>query len=159
MISFPSKITRPSSGMINPPIIRSVVVFPHPDGPSKVTNSFLPISMLRSSRIFFPSKDFDRCPNLKLPVPFSYSSFLSFFLKSWRRAHPDQLRPDGTRVCNRMLLVGRKIKALSCFYHINVISQPELDMSRYHVSELLSFMRFVFCESFLWLQHHKKRSI
>src|SRR3954467_1561579 len=38
---------RPASGRSNPAIIRSVVVFPEPDGPSRVKNS--PASMSRST--------------------------------------------------------------------------------------------------------------
>ena len=52
---FPSKKTSPSFGSTKPPIIRSVVVFPQPEGPRKVTNSLSWISR------FNPSKT--RCPS------------------------------------------------------------------------------------------------
>ena len=38
-MSLPSKITCPASGVSKPPMMRSIVVFPQPDGPSSVTNS------------------------------------------------------------------------------------------------------------------------
>ena len=40
-ITWFSKITLPQVGVSDPPIILSVVVFPQPLGPSKVTNSVL----------------------------------------------------------------------------------------------------------------------
>ena len=39
LITRPSMLIRPSLGAMNPAIIRNVVVFPHPDGPSNETNS------------------------------------------------------------------------------------------------------------------------
>ena len=39
MIFLPLKKTSPVSGVINPPIMRRVVVLPQPEGPSSVTNS------------------------------------------------------------------------------------------------------------------------
>ena len=44
--SFPSKATVPDETDSSPAIIRSVVVFPHPDGPTRTMNS--PSSMARS---------------------------------------------------------------------------------------------------------------
>ena len=44
---FPAKSTSPSSGVSKPAMMRSVVVFPQPDGPSRVTKS--PSVMDRSS--------------------------------------------------------------------------------------------------------------
>ena len=41
----PSSLTLPSLGSSNPSIMRSKVVFPHPDGPTKDTN--LPVSIVR----------------------------------------------------------------------------------------------------------------
>jgi hypothetical protein len=38
-MSWPVSTTRPSSGSSKPAIIRSEVVLPHPDGPSKEKNS------------------------------------------------------------------------------------------------------------------------
>ena len=38
-MSSPSKMICPEVGISKPAIIRSVVVFPQPEGPSKVTNS------------------------------------------------------------------------------------------------------------------------
>ena len=38
-MSFPRTLTVPLTGLINPVIVRSVVVFPHPEGPRKVKNS------------------------------------------------------------------------------------------------------------------------
>ena len=40
VMSLPSNSTFPVSGVSNPPRIRSVVVFPHPEGPSRV-NEFI----------------------------------------------------------------------------------------------------------------------
>ena len=37
-MSWPSSSTRPDVGSSNPAIIRSVVVFPQPDGPSREKN-------------------------------------------------------------------------------------------------------------------------
>src|SRR6476620_9506057 len=39
VMSAPSRITAPASGVSKPAIIRSVVVLPQPDGPSMVKNS------------------------------------------------------------------------------------------------------------------------
>lgn len=39
LIIFPLTMISPDEGYSNPPIILSVVVLPHPEGPSRVTNS------------------------------------------------------------------------------------------------------------------------
>lgn len=57
MIRFPLKKTSPLSGVTNPPITRSVVVFPQPEGPSKVTNSPSCMLKLRSLSTTSPSND------------------------------------------------------------------------------------------------------
>lgn len=49
-------MTSPLSGERNPAIIRSVVVLPQPEGPSKVTNSPSCISRLTSFSIGWSSK-------------------------------------------------------------------------------------------------------
>ena len=49
VMSTPSKMTCPLSGVSKPPKIRSVVVFPHPDGPRSVINSFSRIYKFNSS--------------------------------------------------------------------------------------------------------------
>jgi len=54
----PASSMTPSVGCSNPAIIRSVVVFPDPLGPRKVTNSPRVMSMLRPSTAWlFPSYD------------------------------------------------------------------------------------------------------
>lgn len=45
----PSKMTLPASGVSKPPMIRRVVVFPQPDGPRSVINSFSRIYKFKSS--------------------------------------------------------------------------------------------------------------
>ena len=50
---------RPASGRSNPAIMRSVVVLPHPDGPSSEKNSPLPISSDTSSTAVTSSNDFE----------------------------------------------------------------------------------------------------
>ena len=52
---FPSSITSPEVGVRNPPMIRSVVVFPQPEGPSSVTNSLSFMSRLMFLSIRSPS--------------------------------------------------------------------------------------------------------
>ena len=47
----------PLSGVIKPPIILRVVVFPHPDGPKNVTNSPDFIFKFKSFKIVSPSKE------------------------------------------------------------------------------------------------------
>ena len=47
MTSSPPTRTVPEVGSLKPAIIRSVVVLPHPDGPSREKNS--PLTMSRSS--------------------------------------------------------------------------------------------------------------
>jgi len=44
----PATEMRPLSGFSKPAISRNVVVFPHPDGPRRVTNSPDPIKRLKS---------------------------------------------------------------------------------------------------------------
>jgi hypothetical protein len=44
----PATEMRPLSGFSKPAISRNVVVFPHPEGPSRVTNSPDPIERLKS---------------------------------------------------------------------------------------------------------------
>ena len=61
VMSFPSKMTFPLSGCSKPPMIRSVVVFPQPEGPRSVRNSFSRIYRFRSSRTICPSNDFVMC--------------------------------------------------------------------------------------------------
>ena len=41
----PLTVIVPASGVRNPAISRSVVVFPHPEGPRSVTNSFSSMAM------------------------------------------------------------------------------------------------------------------
>src|SRR6478752_9253957 len=48
-MSWPPRRTRPRSGCSNPAMIRSVVVFPEPDGPSRVKNSPSPTETSTSS--------------------------------------------------------------------------------------------------------------
>ena len=52
-------MTSPSSGVSNPAMIRRVVVFPQPEGPSRVTNSFLWMSRSIDLRTFSPPKDLE----------------------------------------------------------------------------------------------------
>ena len=52
---FPSSSTSPEVGVRKPPIMRSVVVFPQPEGPSRVTNSLSFISRLMFLSICSPS--------------------------------------------------------------------------------------------------------
>ena len=47
-ITFPSIFNSPLLISSNPAIIRSVVDFPHPDGPTKIINSLSSISKLKS---------------------------------------------------------------------------------------------------------------
>ena len=49
LILLPSSVISPVVGSSKPATIRSVVVFPQPDGPSKVTNSPFFTSRLKSS--------------------------------------------------------------------------------------------------------------
>ena len=55
VMSCPSKRTLPLSGFSKPPMMRSVVVFPQPEGPSSVTKLFSCMSRDRSSRMIVPS--------------------------------------------------------------------------------------------------------
>src|SRR3954454_20257554 len=48
-MSAPPSVTRPVSGRSNPAMMRSVVVFPDPDGPSSVKNSPSPTARSTSS--------------------------------------------------------------------------------------------------------------
>ena len=57
-MSFPSKITLPLSGVSNPPIILSVVVFPQPLGPRSVRNLFSFMNKFISSSITLSPYDF-----------------------------------------------------------------------------------------------------
>ncbi len=61
----PTRIT-PSSGAMKPAIRRRSVVFPQPLGPSRVTNSWSPISRLRSLTAVTPPKRFVTC---SMPIP------------------------------------------------------------------------------------------
>src|SRR5437868_5425872 len=61
--SFPFSTMRPASGSSNPAIIRSVVVLPHPLGPSSEKNSPSAISSVTSSTAAAPPK--------LLPTPLS----------------------------------------------------------------------------------------
>ena len=74
-ISLPFSSSSPSVGLSNPAIIRSVVVFPQPDGPRNVTNSPLCIVRLKSSTTQKPSS------NVRLiffnSIIFSFAVFLS----------------------------------------------------------------------------------
>ena len=60
MASRPSISIRPDVGSMILLIILRVVVFPHPEGPTSVTNSPLPHSRVRSSqrRVESPGKTF-----------------------------------------------------------------------------------------------------
>src|SRR3979411_910828 len=59
-VSSPHVMT-PASGFTNPAMDMSVVVFPQPDGPSKVTNSLSLTVKLTSSRPRCSPYDFTRC--------------------------------------------------------------------------------------------------
>ena len=61
VISCPSKITLPLSGVVKPPRMRSVVVLPQPEGPSRVTKEFSGTVRFKSSSTISPSKDFEMC--------------------------------------------------------------------------------------------------
>ena len=62
VISSPFNRISPLVGISKPAIMRSVVVFPQPDGPKKVTNSPLPTSRLKSSTAAKPSSyRFPKC--------------------------------------------------------------------------------------------------
>ena len=52
----PSIFTSPDVIVSSPAIIRSAVVFPHPDGPTKTTNSPAPTSRSRSVTASVPSE-------------------------------------------------------------------------------------------------------
>ena len=54
--SAPSSRTAPPVGCSKPAMMRSVVVFPHPDGPSSEKNSPRPIRRVRSSTAVKPPK-------------------------------------------------------------------------------------------------------
>src|SRR6478752_9883577 len=59
--STPRSSTRPPVGSSNPPIMRRVVVLPHPDGPSREKNS--PSPMVRSTRstaVTVPRREWNR---------------------------------------------------------------------------------------------------
>ena len=56
LILTPSNKTSPEVGLRNPPIILSVVVLPHPEGPNSVRNSLLLMYRLMESRTVSPSK-------------------------------------------------------------------------------------------------------
>src|SRR4051812_16298347 len=70
--SLPCSRIRPSVGSSNPAIIRSVVVFPHPDGPSIVKNS--PSRMVKET-----SSTAQKSPNIfvtaSMTMPSARSSF------------------------------------------------------------------------------------
>ena len=53
-MSLPSTTIVPAVGFSKPPIIRSVVVLPQPDGPRNETNSPLTASRLKSSTATTP---------------------------------------------------------------------------------------------------------
>jgi hypothetical protein len=55
LTTFPSIRTSPEVIVSRPAIIRSAVVFPHPDGPTKTTNSPLATSRSNSVTAFVPS--------------------------------------------------------------------------------------------------------
>src|SRR5260370_8034428 len=55
------QVVRPASGVWNPAIDISVVVFPQPDGPSSVTNSLSLTVKLTSSRTRLDPNDLARC--------------------------------------------------------------------------------------------------
>jgi hypothetical protein len=50
LMTFPSNSMVPSSGDSKPPINRRHVVFPHPEGPNNVINSFSLMYKLKSSK-------------------------------------------------------------------------------------------------------------
>ena len=56
-MSLPSSRMSPDVGISKPAIIRSVVVFPQPEGPRKVTNSPRFTSRLKSSTALNPSSN------------------------------------------------------------------------------------------------------
>ena len=59
-MSAPSSTIRPDVGFSNPAIMRSVVVLPHPDGPSSEKNSPAAISSRRRSTAVTSPKVFVR---------------------------------------------------------------------------------------------------
>ena len=65
-MSSPLSIILPSLGNSKPAIIRSVVVFPHPEGPKMVMNSPGLTSKLKSSTTVVPSKIFLTCDRLMM---------------------------------------------------------------------------------------------
>lgn len=71
-MSCPSKNTLPLSGCSKPPMIRSVVVLPQPDGPRRVTNSF-------SDTVKYSSSRTSLSPKLLLMSSSLISSLNSFF--------------------------------------------------------------------------------
>ena len=79
---LPSSMTSPDVGVRNPPMIRSVVVLPQPDGPSSVTNSLSLISRSMFFRIFSPSNS---TTMLRRLIIFSMISAClpSFFLRKY----------------------------------------------------------------------------
>ena len=54
-MTWPSSFTFPEVIVSRPAIIRSAVVLPHPDGPTKTTNSSLATSSCRSVTACVPS--------------------------------------------------------------------------------------------------------
>ena len=76
--SSPSISTRPLVGRSNPPIIRSVVVLPQPDGPSRAKNSPAAICRSTPSTASSSSKRFSSFSSVTAPPPADRSCTAGF---------------------------------------------------------------------------------
>ena len=81
----PSMRMRPSVGVSRPAIMRSVVVFPQPEGPSRVTKPRSSINMFRSSTATNFSKRLVTCSSticgmVQPPIPLSNDAPVSLLM-------------------------------------------------------------------------------
>ena len=129
VISLPSKITFPSSGVAKPPMIRNVVVLPQPEGPAGSQIHFFLCQCSDLTKSFFPSKDFTDAINSRclfhpffLLICFQISAHYPgaggysppthpiYFigLKCRWCAHPDKFCRTATCIFNKMIPIRLK---------------------------------------------------